>query len=174
MLCAGLGVLIGHWKSRTLRGGVLGGLAGVPLAVIVVVALMSVDWGSRFSAPEVYRLQAYNQLVRALLHHGKHARRCRRTPRSVPPPFPMSRLSPTMRPASSPAVCPSPKRTPSSAHRNAPVIAQEYGRLAVQHLRHAIHLGYHDVNQMKAEPDLDPLRARQDFRELLAELGAPP
>jgi len=54
------------------------------------------------------------------------------------------------------------------------VIAQEYGRLAVQQLRQATQLGYHDVSHMKADPDLDPLHDRQDFRELLAELGAPP
>ena len=33
---------------------------------------------------------------------------------------------------------------------------------------------YRDVRHMKADHDLDPLRGRQDFRELLAELGAGP
>jgi hypothetical protein len=44
----------------------------------------------------------------------------------------------------------------------------------VQQLRQAIQAGYRDVRHMKADSDLDPLRQRQDFQELLAELDAGP
>jgi hypothetical protein len=131
---------------------------------------MSVDWGSRFSAPEVYRLQAYDQLVRALLQLEKHsdavraAQECAAAfPNEPAVAYDAARFIARSMPIAE-------KDSTLGPHERT-VIAQEYGRLAVQHLRHAIHLGYHDVNQMKAEPDLDPLRARQDYRELLAELG---
>jgi hypothetical protein len=52
--------------------------------------------------------------------------------------------------------------------------ADEYGRLAVERLREAVRLGYRDGRHMKADADLEPLRGRQDFRDLLAELGAEP
>jgi hypothetical protein len=38
----------------------------------------------------------------------------------------------------------------------------------------AIQAGYRDLRHIKKDSDLDPLRGRQDFRDLLAELGAGP
>src|SRR5262249_47420668 len=37
-------------------------------------------------------------------------------------------------------------------------------------LGQAVQAGYRDVNQLKKDPDLDPLRRREDFQKLLAEL----
>ena len=34
-------------------------------------------------------------------------------------------------------------------------------------------MGYHDLPTMRADPGLDPLRDRQDFRLLLAEVAFP-
>jgi hypothetical protein len=48
--------------------------------------------------------------------------------------------------------------------------AQFYADQAMQMLRHAIAKGYKDVEQLKKDKDLDPLRSRDDFQKLLAEL----
>jgi serine/threonine protein kinase len=48
--------------------------------------------------------------------------------------------------------------------------AQFYGDAAMKFLRDAVSKGYKDVMQMKTDTDLDPLRQREDFKKLLAEL----
>jgi hypothetical protein len=40
-------------------------------------------------------------------------------------------------------------------------------------LRRAVAGGYRNVNWLKREPDLDPLRARSDFQALMADLAFP-
>jgi tetratricopeptide (TPR) repeat protein len=49
-------------------------------------------------------------------------------------------------------------------------LAKSYGDRAVQALRQALAKGYKDAANMKKDTDLDPLRGRDDFRKLLAEL----
>jgi tetratricopeptide (TPR) repeat protein len=49
-------------------------------------------------------------------------------------------------------------------------LAKSYGDRAVQALRQALAKGYQDAAQLKKDKDLDPLRGRNDFRKLLAEL----
>jgi hypothetical protein len=48
--------------------------------------------------------------------------------------------------------------------------AQLYGDAALQLLRDAVSKGYQDVAHMKKDTDLNPLRQRDDFRKLVAEL----
>jgi tetratricopeptide (TPR) repeat protein len=48
--------------------------------------------------------------------------------------------------------------------------AQFYSDAAMKLLRDAAHKGYKDVAQMRKDTDLDPLRQREDFRKLIAEL----
>jgi tetratricopeptide (TPR) repeat protein len=48
--------------------------------------------------------------------------------------------------------------------------AQFYGDAAMRLLREAVSRGYKDVTHMKKDADLDPLRSREDFRKLVAEL----
>jgi hypothetical protein len=48
--------------------------------------------------------------------------------------------------------------------------AQFYGDQALALLRTAVARGYQDAAHMKKDTDLDPLRGRDDFRKLLAEL----
>jgi serine/threonine protein kinase len=50
--------------------------------------------------------------------------------------------------------------------------AQFYGDQAMKLLRDAVSKGYKDVARMKKDTDLDPLRQREDFQELVAELEA--
>jgi hypothetical protein len=50
--------------------------------------------------------------------------------------------------------------------------AQLYGDAAMKLLREAVSKGYKDVPHMKKDTDLDPLRQREDFQKLLAELEA--
>jgi hypothetical protein len=40
-------------------------------------------------------------------------------------------------------------------------------------LRQAVAAGYHSVGWMRRDPDLDPLRGRQDFQLLLRDLVMP-
>jgi tetratricopeptide (TPR) repeat protein/tRNA A-37 threonylcarbamoyl transferase component Bud32 len=48
--------------------------------------------------------------------------------------------------------------------------AQFYGDAAMKFLREAVSKGYKDVAHMKKDTDLDPLRQREDFQKLIAEL----
>jgi hypothetical protein len=48
--------------------------------------------------------------------------------------------------------------------------AQFYGNAAMKLLREAVSKGYKDVMHMKNDPDLDPLRQREEFKKLVAEL----
>jgi hypothetical protein len=51
-------------------------------------------------------------------------------------------------------------------------LADTYAARAVQLLREAVAHGNKDVAQMKNDTNLDPLRERPDFKQLLAELEA--
>jgi serine/threonine protein kinase len=48
--------------------------------------------------------------------------------------------------------------------------ARFYGDAAMRLLRDAVSKGFKDVRDMKKETDLDPLRQREDFRKLIAQL----
>jgi hypothetical protein len=48
--------------------------------------------------------------------------------------------------------------------------ARFYEGAAMKLLREAVRKGYRDVAQMKKDADLNPLRRREDFRKLVAEL----
>jgi hypothetical protein len=48
--------------------------------------------------------------------------------------------------------------------------AQFYGDQAMKLLREAVSKGYKDVAHAKKDTDLDPLRPREDFQNLMAEL----
>ena len=50
-------------------------------------------------------------------------------------------------------------------------LAKSYGDRAVESLRQAIAKGYKDAGQIKKDKDLDPLRQRDDFRKVVAELA---
>jgi hypothetical protein len=48
--------------------------------------------------------------------------------------------------------------------------ARFYGDAAMKMLRDAVSMGYKNVAHLKKDTDLDPLRQRDDFRPLVAEL----
>ena len=48
--------------------------------------------------------------------------------------------------------------------------ARFYGDAAMKLLRDAVSKGYKDVAHMKKDIDLDPLRQREDYQKLVAEL----
>jgi hypothetical protein len=49
-------------------------------------------------------------------------------------------------------------------------LAQSYADRALALLRQAVARGYKDAAHMKQNPNLQPLRAREEFKTLLAEL----
>ena len=49
-------------------------------------------------------------------------------------------------------------------------LAKEDADRAMQWLHKAVEAGYKDLANMKKDTDLDPLREREDFKKLLAEL----
>jgi serine/threonine protein kinase/tetratricopeptide (TPR) repeat protein len=51
--------------------------------------------------------------------------------------------------------------------------ARFYGDAAMKLLREAVSKGYKDAAHMKQDTDLDPLRRREDFQSLIAEMQAP-
>jgi hypothetical protein len=58
-------------------------------------------------------------------------------------------------------------RTPAA---DAARLSKEQADLAMAWLHKAVAAGYRNAAHMKANKDLDPLRQREDFKELLAEL----
>jgi serine/threonine-protein kinase len=60
----------------------------------------------------------------------------------------------------------------ASAKTKEPDQAERYAGRAVTVLRQAVAKGYTNIEQMKRDTDLDPLRQRDDFKKLLQELGA--
>jgi tRNA A-37 threonylcarbamoyl transferase component Bud32 len=169
LLGAGLGLLIGTRKSARARGGVLGSLAGAALAIIVAGALIGVMAG-RARDPQSRRRADHFELVHALVRLERHADAFRAAEEYARE-FPEALVA--YNAACFIARCvPLAERDPKLSADEQRKTGDEYGRLAVQQLRQAIQAGYRDVRQLKADSDLDPLRHRQDFRELLAELVA--
>ncbi len=58
------------------------------------------------------------------------------------------------------------------ASREAPAQQEERGRRAVEILRQAVRAGLNDVGHLKRDKDLDAVRGRQDFQQLLSDLEA--
>jgi tetratricopeptide (TPR) repeat protein len=50
-------------------------------------------------------------------------------------------------------------------------LARSYGVQAMEMLRQSVAKGYKDFAHMKKDSDLEPLRGREDFQKLLADLG---
>jgi hypothetical protein len=53
------------------------------------------------------------------------------------------------------------------------IIAQPYGDRAMAALRRALERGYRNVNLIRKDPDLNPLRSRPDFQAMLLDLTFP-
>jgi hypothetical protein len=51
-------------------------------------------------------------------------------------------------------------------------LSNEYAARALELLREAVAQGYKDVAHIKKDKDLDPLRDRDDFKKLMAQLEA--
>jgi thiol-disulfide isomerase/thioredoxin len=51
-------------------------------------------------------------------------------------------------------------------------LVDAHGSAAVKLLGMAVHLGYRDHPHMERDPDMDPLRARPDYQQLVAELSS--
>jgi hypothetical protein len=49
-------------------------------------------------------------------------------------------------------------------------VSADYATRAMAVLRKAVAAGYRDLESLKNDPDLEPLRRRDDFNQLLAEL----
>jgi hypothetical protein len=178
VLGAGLGLLLGARKSARVQGGVLGALAGAALAIMAGGVLLGVEQARvgrdlRRRADDNRRRADRYALVRALVDQERHAEAVRAAQE-------YAREFPDDGVVAYNAACyiarcvPLAERDPKLGAEERQKTSDEYGRLAVQQLRQAIQAGYRDVKHMKADSDLDPLRPRQDFRELLAELGAGP
>ncbi|HVK13535.1 MAG TPA: hypothetical protein VM597_32610, partial [Gemmataceae bacterium] len=61
-----------------------------------------------------------------------------------------------------------PKTPPADAAR----LAKEEADLAMAWLHKAVAAGFKDAAHLKRDPDLDPLRDREAFQQLVAELEA--
>jgi len=167
LAAAALGVLIGTWKSHMLRGGLMGGLAGVPVAVVVALTVTSIDGQS--GAPD--RRTGYAHLLSSLLDLEKHEETVQAAQEFAAafPDMEAAYDSASFIARSVPVAEKDARLTPEQRR----TVVEEYGRLAVQQLRRAIELGFRDVHRIRLEPNLDRLRKRQDFQDLLTELEAP-
>jgi hypothetical protein len=63
-----------------------------------------------------------------------------------------------------------PRPVPRGASGKSAAKKQEYADQAMALLRQAMKAGFHDAAHMRKDTDLDALRTRADFRQLLAEL----
>jgi tRNA A-37 threonylcarbamoyl transferase component Bud32 len=170
---AGVGLWVGTRKSARVWGGTLGGLAGGTLGSILAALLLMVASEMSPRDPEWYHRVQHRNLVHSLLGLQRHAEAVRAA-QDFAREFPKDPV------VAYDAACyiarcvPLAERDPKLIADERPKTAEEYGRLAVQQLREAVQAGYSDVRHLKADSDLDPLRQRQDFRELLVELGTEP
>jgi tRNA A-37 threonylcarbamoyl transferase component Bud32 len=173
LLGVGLGLWLGARKSARVWGGALGGLAGATLAVIVTTALVMVASEGTFRDPAWRRRNAHANLAHTLVDLQRHAEAVRAA-REYARAFP-DQPADAYDAARFIALCvPLAERDPKLSAQERQKTGDEYGRLAVQQLRAAVQAGYRDVGHIKKDPDLDPLRSRPDFRDLLTELGAGP
>jgi eukaryotic-like serine/threonine-protein kinase len=60
----------------------------------------------------------------------------------------------------------------AAAAKSDQLLCERYSKRAVELLRHAAGAGYKDGTHMKKDLDLEPLRSREDFKKLLADLEA--
>ncbi len=60
----------------------------------------------------------------------------------------------------------------ASAVNDDAALSERYASRAVALLRQAVEAGYHDAERLRKDSDLDSLRRREDFRELLKKLDA--
>ena len=60
------------------------------------------------------------------------------------------------------------------AASTSPAGQEKYAARAVELLRHADKPGFRDMKQIKSDPDLGPLRDRDDFKALVDEFGVKP
>ncbi|MFO0936354.1 MAG: serine/threonine-protein kinase [Gemmataceae bacterium] len=51
-------------------------------------------------------------------------------------------------------------------------LKEEYAALAIENLKRSILAGFNNVEAIKTEPDMDPIRERTDFKAIMAELEA--
>jgi hypothetical protein len=166
-------LLVGARKSARVRGVVLGALAGAAPAVIVAGVLLGMEATRTAGDPNLRRRLDHAGLVLALVRLERHADAVRAA-REYAREFPDDPA------AAYDAACyiarcvPLAERDPKLSAEERQKTGDEYGRLAVEQLRAAIQAGYRDIRHIQADRDLDPLRGRQDFRELLVELGAGP
>jgi hypothetical protein len=173
LLGAGLGLWVGARKATRVWGSILGSLAGAALAVILGTALLIVAVDGLFRDPQWRRRADHTMLLRALVDLERHAEAVRAA-RDYAREFPDD---PEV--AYDAACCiarcvPLAERDPKLSAEERQETADEYGRMAAQQLREAVQAGYRDARHMQANGDLDPLRGRQDFRDLMSDLGAGP
>ena len=69
-----------------------------------------------------------------------------------------------------PACVPLAKEDPTRSPEGRNEVAEADAHRAVELLGEAIRKGWKDVEHIKSNPDFDPLRSREDYRRLLAEL----
>ena len=62
------------------------------------------------------------------------------------------------------------KQDPKTPGTDATRLANDEADRAMARLKQAVAAGYKDADHMKKDKDLDTLRDREDFKELLAEL----
>jgi hypothetical protein len=171
VLGAGVGWLVGARKSARARGSVFGGLAGAVLAIILAFSLAGVFLVSRQPDPELLRRVNHDRLARGLVGLGRHAeavRAAREYARAFPDQPAVAHEAACFLAGCVPLAKGDPQLAPAERQR----LADEYGRLAVEQLREAVRLGYQDLHHLRTDQDLEALRDRQDFRELLVELEA--
>jgi hypothetical protein len=173
LLGAGLGLLVGARRSARVRGSVLGGLAGAALAVMAAGVLIMVVPAGTANLRVANRRADHHDLASALVGLERHAEAVRAA-RDYAREFPDDPVVAYNAACFMARCVPLADRDPKLSAEGRQKTADEYARLAVQQLRAASQAGYRDVKHMKQDPDLDPLRDRQDFRDLLAELGAGP
>jgi tRNA A-37 threonylcarbamoyl transferase component Bud32 len=173
LLGAGLGLAVGARKAARIRGGVLGALAGAALALIGAGVLIGIETAEVGRDPSYRRRGDYAAVSRILIGLEKHAAAVS-TAREYAQEFP-DHPADAYNAACFIARCvPLAQQDPNLKPEEQQKTAEEYAGLAMQQLRAAVQAGYSNGRHMKADADLESLWGRQDFRDLLAELGAGP
>ncbi len=163
------GMILGSRKAMRLRGAVLGGIVGACLASGLGFLLFFSHLETSRQQLELSRQLDYRRLVGAQLTLKKHADAAQTAaelldvvPDNADNAFAAAIcLALCVRAAEEDSGLPAAEREK---------VSQKYADQAVAALREAVRRGDRNIARMRNEPDLDPIRQRPEFQELLREL----
>jgi len=164
-----LGMLLGSWKGLRLGGSIVGGVVGACIAIGITITLVMNYQQTLRQQLETSRRWDYLRLVDAQLNLKRHVEAAQ-SAAELSDIFPDNSDNAFAAAGCLARCLPVAEQDTKLTESDRAKLIEKYGHDAVSMLREAVRRGYQDVAQMKRHTDLDPIRERQDFQELLVEI----